>query len=183
MNSGSVQERRSAARDLRGQPRSSKLVPYILQACRDSDADVRMYGFYALGKVDPRDGDVISAILDGVADTVVDVRRALASSLGTLSPFPNTCIPHMVKMLTDPDDKVRKLIFTALSDLQGAGVGSLMRNIDVKDEELRLAVIGVLAQIGPDAKAALPRLKQIAQEDEDLRFREAAGRAVKYIER
>jgi HEAT repeat protein len=183
MNSGDVSVRRSAAKELRGQSRKAALVPVILQACRDEDADVRMYGFYAIGRVDAREEGVVAALIDGMADTSVEVRRAVTASLGSLDPFPNTCVPYMVKLLLDPDDKVRSLTASALADLQGGAVGSLIRALGGKDDKMRLAVIGVLAQIGsPAGKPALSMLKQIAQNDEDTKIREAAQRAVKYIE-
>jgi len=183
MNSGDVTVRREAAKELRGQPRDARLVPYILQACRDEDVDVRVYGYYAIGRADAREEGVVSAVLAGMADTSVQVRRAVASSLGMLDPFPNTCLPHMVRMLVDPDEKTRTLIVSAFVDLENGGIGSLMRNIDSKDAKLRLAVIDALAQIGAPAKSALPKLKQIAGGDADAEARAAAEKAVKFIER
>jgi HEAT repeat protein len=184
MNSGDAAVRRAAAKELRVQPKhKAKLVPVILQACRDPDLDVRVYGYYAIGLADPREEGVVGAILEGMADTSAEVRRAVASSLGVLDPFPNTCVPYMVKLLVDPDERTRKLVFSALADLESGSIGSLIRNIDAKDDTLRLAVIGVLAQIGEPAKSALPRLRQIAREDGNDEIRAAAEKAVKFIER
>jgi HEAT repeat protein len=183
MGSGDASVRRSAAKELRGQRRNAKLVPIILQACRDEDVDVRMFGFYAMANVNAREEGVVQVLIAGMADTSVEVRRAVTASLGSLDPFPNTCVPYMVKLLLDPDDKVRGLAVSALADLQGGAVGSLMRGLGGKDAKMRLAVIGVLGQIGsPAGKPALPMLKRLAQDDEDVKIREAAERAVKYIE-
>jgi HEAT repeat protein len=183
INSTNVAERRAVAKELRVAKRDAKLVPVILQACQDADADVRMYAYFAIGKVDPREEGVVAAMIAGLVDTVADVRRAAASSLGELNPFPSACIPYMVRMLTDPDEKARNLIVNAFSDLEGQGVGSLLRYVDSKDAEQRLAIVNVLGVIGPRAKNALTRLKSISAGDDDLRVREAAERAVKRIER
>jgi len=183
MNSGDVAVRREAAKELRAQPRNAELVPVILQACRDPDEDVRVYAYYAIGRVDARAEGVVSALIDGMIDTSTQVRRAVASSMGSLDPFPNTCLPHLVRMLVDPDEKVRKLAFAAVSDMGRDAMGSLMRSIDSKDEKMRLAVINVLAQIGEPAKSALPKLRQIAREDPNEDARSAAEKAVKFIER
>jgi len=182
MNSGSVEERRAAAKELRAAPKDRKLDPVILQACRDSDADVRMYGYFAIKKIDAREEGVVGALLDGLQDTVVHVRRAATSSLGEINPFPNTILPAMVKRLTDPDEQVRRMLASAFSNLQGIGVPSLMRHIETKDDELRLAIVNMLGQIGAAAKSGLLRLRKMSREDEDLRIREAAERAVKFIE-
>lgn len=184
INSGDVSVRVAAAKELRGQPRRSKLVPIILQACRDENVDVRMHAFYAIGRVDPREEGVVAAVLVGVSDTSVEVRRAVTASMGTFDPFPNTCVPYLVRLLVDPDEKVRTLAFSALSDLrEGGAVGALMRGMDSKDADMRLAVINVLAQIGSSAKLALPKLKRAAQDDEDEKVQEAARKAIEYIER
>jgi HEAT repeat protein len=183
MNSGDASTRRDAARDLRGKRRvKGKLIPVLLQACRDPDVNVRMYGYYAISRSDPYEEGVVSAIIDGIADTSVEVRRAVASSLGLIDPFPSTCLPHLVRMLADRDEKVRSLAFAAVVDREGGAMGSLMRSIDTKDDKLRLAVINVMAQIGAPAKQALPKLRQIAREDENDELRKAAERAVKFIE-
>jgi HEAT repeat protein len=183
MGSGDASVRRSAAKELRGQPRKAKLVPIILQACRDEDTDVRMFGYYAMANVNAREEGVVAVLIAGMADTSVEVRRAVTASMGSLDPFPNTCVPYMVKLLVDPDDKVRGLAASALADLEGGAVGSLMRGLGGKDNQVRIAVIGVLGQIGsPAGKPALPMLKRLAQEDEDEKVREAAQKAVRYIE-
>jgi HEAT repeat protein len=182
MNSSSVEERRAAAKELRAVPKDRKYDPVILQACRDRDADVRMYGYFSIRKIDARQEGVVEALFDGLRDTVIHVRRAVASSLGEINPFPNTLLPAMVKLLTDPDEQVRRMMLSAFSNLQGIGVPALMRHIDTQDEELRLAIVNVLGQIGPAAKGGLPRLKKMSAEDEDLRIREAAERAVRFIE-
>ena len=182
MNSSSVEERRAAAKELRVVPKDKKYDPIILKACRDSDPDVRMYGYFAIKKIDAREDGVVDALFDGLRDPAPDVRRAVASSLGEINPFPNSLLPTMAKLLTDPDEQVRRMMLSAFSNLQGIGVPALMRHIDTKDEELRLAIVNVLGQIGPAAKGGLPRLRKISQEDEDLRIREAAERAVKFID-
>jgi HEAT repeat protein len=183
MGSSDVTVRREAAKELRAQPRNAELVPVILGACRDPDADVRVYGFYAIARVDARvdEEGVVGALINGMADTSADVRRAVVSSMGSIDPFPNTCTPHLVRLLVDPDAQVRKLSFSALADLEGGSVGSLMRNIDSKDQKMRVAVINVLAQIGQPAKSALPKLRQIAGGDDDKDVRAAAERAINFI--
>jgi HEAT repeat protein len=183
MNSGNVDTRRAAAKELRGQKLNAQLIQVVVQACRDPDHDVRVYAYYAIGRADPHEEGVVPAILDGMADTSVAVRRAAVSSLGSLDPFPSTCLPYLVKILVDPDEKVRRLAFAALVDRERDAMGSLMRGIDSKDDKMRLAIIEVMAQIGTPAKAALTKLRQIAREDENKELRDAAEKAVRFIER
>ena len=182
LESSNVSERRAAAQELRLAPRDEKVVPLVLKACRDNDADVRMHGFFALGKMDPGIEGVVPVAFEGLADTVIDVRRAAVSALSEFNPFPNVLFPPLAKLLVDEDEIIRKLVFTTFADLQGAGVGSLIRYMGDKNADLRLAVITALGTVGPQAKNALVRLKKAAEEDEDERVKEAAQKAIKRIE-
>ncbi|MDR0307652.1 MAG: HEAT repeat domain-containing protein [Chitinispirillales bacterium] len=182
LGSPDVSERRATAQELRGAQRDDKLVPSILQACRDEDPDVRMHGFFALGKMNPVVEGVIPAVFEGLRDSVTDVRRAAVSALSEFNPFPNVCLPPLTKLLADPDDAVRKLVQAAFADLQGVGVGSLIRFADDKNADLRLAIITMLGTIGPPAKSALIKLNKISGEDEDEQVREMAQWAAKQID-
>jgi HEAT repeat protein len=185
LESGDVAVRQEAAKQLRGAKKNKKLDPVILQACRDKDEDVRIYGYFAIGKIDTRHDPeaVVQVLIDGLADPSVHVRRATVSSMGYINPFPNSCLPYMVRLLVDPDETTRNMIKTVFADIQGLGTGALMRQIDSKDADLRLAIVNTLGAMGPQAKSTLPRLRKIAGEDEDLRVKEAAERAIKSIER
>jgi HEAT repeat protein len=183
MNSADVSVRLEAAKQLRGAKKSGKLSPIIAKACGDPDADVRAHAYYAISKADAREEGVVQALIDGMADTSVHVRRAVAASLGGINPFPTTVLPYMVKLLIDPDERVRSMILASFADMQGLGIGALMRHIDTKDDDLRLAVVNTLGAMGPGAKGALQRLQKLAAEDKDQRVKEAAQRAVKNISR
>jgi len=182
LESSNVNERRAAAQELRIAPRDEKVVPLILKACRDEDADVRMFGFFALGRMDPAIEGVVPVLFDGLRDTVLDVRRAVVSALSELNPFPNVLFPQMTRLLIDEDERIRKLVLTAFADMQGAGIGSLIRSLSDKNPELRIAAITALETIGPTAKNALIRLRKVAEEDEDEEVKEAAKKAIARIE-
>ncbi|MCL2689328.1 MAG: HEAT repeat domain-containing protein, partial [Chitinispirillia bacterium] len=177
-----VKVRLAAAQELRMAPRDERVVPLVLKACIDEDPDVRMNGFFALGKMDPNVEGVIPVLFDGLRDTVLDVRRAVVSALSELNPFPNVLFPPLTKLLVDEDEKIRKLVHTAFADMQGAGIGSLIRALNDKDPQLRLAAIATLETIGPLAKNALVRLRKVAEEDSEEEVKEAAKKAIKKIE-
>lgn len=183
MNSPDVEKRREAAKVMRGAKKITKeMTPSLLMACRDPDDDVRMYAYFAIKNADPREEGVVGALMDGMRDTSVDVRRAVVSSLGEINPFPTVCFPQMVNLLVDPDDHVRRFTYSALADMEGLGIGSLMRQIDSPNADLRLEIVKVLGSIGGPAKAALPKLRAMENGDEDLRVKEAAARSIVFIE-
>jgi HEAT repeat protein len=181
MNSGDANVRVAAAKELRRAKKDPKLTPIIVQACKDIDVDVRVYGYYAVYKADAREEGVVDVLLDGLGDPSEQVRRAVASALGEMNPFPNTVLPYMVKRLVDPDERVRQLLQPALSDMGGLGMGALVRHIETKDDDLRLAIVNTLGAMGPNAKNALLRLQKIANEDANPEIKEAAQSAMKKI--
>ncbi|MCL2219806.1 MAG: hypothetical protein FWC23_07035 [Chitinispirillia bacterium] len=183
MASKNVSERIQAAKELRAAPRDPKLVPIILAACRDEDADVREYAFYALGRVDPRIDGVVAAIFVGMEDQNQNVRRAVVNAMREFNPFPNTCIPIMIRLLVDKDDKIREMVVGHFLDMRDVGVSSLLRNVETsRTDEIRGMIIYVLGRMGPEAKNALPRLKRMASSDENKDLRELAEKAVAAIE-
>jgi HEAT repeat protein len=182
INSENVDERRAAARGLRGEKLNAKMVPIVLQACRDKDADVRRHAFLALGKVNPREEGVVAVVFEGMNDPEVEVRRAVASILGEFDPFPSATIPYMVRMLTDPDETVRRLTNQNFLGLEGTGVATLIRNLSARDDNLRIAVIHLLGTMGPRARSAIQPLKKIAEEEELPEIKDWAGKAVAAIE-
>ncbi len=182
LRSSDVSERRSAAQELRGIGRNDKLVPALLEACRDPDSSVRSFAFLALANQNPTIPGVPEAILLALDDTVLDVRRSAVSSLGAFNPFPNVCFPAMIKLLVDKDHLIRSMASGTFIDLGKISVPILTRALKDKNPEMRMAVADIMGSIGADAKAALISLRRLAENDDDLRVREVAQRAVDRIE-
>src|SRR5262249_27403393 len=85
--------------------------------------------------------------------------------------------------LQDGEVTVRLTAAESLADLghhPPALVSLLVKTLET-DRDLRVKAIELLGQIGPPARAALPKLRAL-RDDEEPDVREAAGKAVKKLE-
>jgi HEAT repeat protein len=119
-------------------------------------------------------------------------RRAAAYSLGFVGPTARQAIPPLLENLKDPDNSVRDASVRAVFDLafdHGTGLFRpewsrvmvpLLAQLltDPKTDALR--VIQLLSGIGPDAKAALPAIRQFVS-DPNPRIASAAKTACERI--
>ncbi|MFP4013382.1 MAG: HEAT repeat domain-containing protein [Chitinispirillaceae bacterium] len=177
-----VEERRAVVQQMRDlNKQSEKLVPILLEACADSDQEVRIYALHALGKQDPSHPGVPQTLLMALRDTSLEIRRAAVAAVSTCNPFPNVCLPDLVDMLTDEDPMIRKFTESTFLGLGSLVISPLVRHLDDENPDTRLAIVMLLGKIGPEAKRALGVLIRMSREDEDLRVREAAERSVEFI--
>src|SRR5262249_47345893 len=82
-------------------------IPYLVQSCKDKDAELRAAAAEALGKVDPPE-DVKTAEL--LADMVkkdkdVSVRVGAAKGLAALGPAAKSAVPTLRDVMTKEDKK------------------------------------------------------------------------------
>ena len=75
-------------------------------------------------------------------------------------------VPALVEALADPE--LRFLAAVALKSMGPAAVAGLVKAMEDPDEEIRIAVIGVLGGIGPDARAAVPALMERVRRGEPM---------------
>jgi len=92
-------------------------------------------------------------------------------------------VAHLVGALSDEDDGVREYVGAALARIGPAAVPALVDALtdDESDAALLADVAGVLGEIGPVAREAVPYLKTMARAS-DERIADAAARALRRIE-
>ncbi len=74
--------------------------------------------------------------------------------------------PALAKALQDPD--LRFLASVALRKIGAPAVPQVIRVLSDPDEETRLAAVGVLGEIGPQAKEAVPALMKMVKEGSSM---------------
>ena len=91
-----------------------------------------------------------------------------------------SAIPTLIKMLGDKKHKphetseVAGVACLVLSKMAPESIDPLIAALDSQDAQVRLLAAGALAEIGPDAKAAIPFLKKdLADKDPSVRARTA----------
>lgn len=72
-----------------------RILPALLQACRDSDAAVRAAAVFAVACMDSAPGDVLAELEAALSDSASDVRRAAASGLKRVGVAGGAAIPAL----------------------------------------------------------------------------------------
>lgn len=166
--SADVDLRWRAARAL-GASGSMKSAEGLIKAATDPEAIVRAQAIFALGRLPAANPEMLKVIVDGLADKDVSVRRASVRALRGLETDRKEILPLVLRLLEDTDPA---MVMPALHTIAEGGadvVPALVKALD--HAEARYWACLVLAEIGPEAKAAVPGLmKTLGDERPEVRL-------------
>ncbi|HQU41958.1 MAG TPA: HEAT repeat domain-containing protein, partial [Pirellulales bacterium] len=135
----------------------------LAKGIESDDAFLQIVSAWALARVakddQPLHDKVTKLILEGLKSDKVDVRRAAARALAEINPPPEMVAPVLIKAIHDNDPSVIGNAVDALASL-GTKIVPRLANNALKNKDLRLYAVRVLAKIGPDAKEAAPALAE-----------------------
>jgi HEAT repeat protein len=159
-------------------------VPALLAAANDPDPDTRLYAIWALGKIgDPAGFDTVLAASQSED---AGVRKMSAYVLGQLRD--PRAIPRLKVLAEDRVADVRwnsAIALAQLRDSSGLPVlrsmidrAALARQAELSSDQVEAAMVSALKALSllRDAES-LPQLEKLAQDDPNLRVREAARKA------
>jgi HEAT repeat protein len=153
---------------------------------KDKQASVRKEAAKTLAAIGPESRSAVQELVRALEDPQTDVRQHAALALGKIGVDASAAEPNLQKALKDKDQEVRCQAARALGGLGKAGLPALPELIRMlKDDdvaEVRIAVIQVLGEFGPDAKNAVDALS-IASRDGRPGIREAAADALKKVQK
>lgn len=89
-------------------------LPILLDAIRDSDAEVRGAAARALGRIEDRCSEVVDALTASLDDEALIVRQSATAALGVLGPLPVRTVSALQRALNDEDRHVREFAALAL---------------------------------------------------------------------
>ena len=164
---------------------SAALIPILKDR---SDTALRREAVVSLGFIGDATPANVQAIAAGLFDPEVEVRRATAQALAKFVGSIKVIEAELKKVIVDDADKeTRGHAFRALCDGFGEHAKDLLpflvqRLAEEKDFDVKLAILDELGDLGADGKAALPALRN-AQKDPQVKIREAAGVAIRRIEK
>ncbi len=151
-------------------------IPRLLATLEHADKGLRVAAVEALGGIG-RQAGVFPALFTALKDPEVEVRATAASALKRLGKPDKADIEGISKFLTDPLPLLRSQAAETLGRLGADAKGSIkaLTGMVGEDKSLRarLAAVGALAEIGPEAREASETLAKalgdkIAPTDEDL---------------
>jgi HEAT repeat protein len=142
-------------------------VEELIQKLKSSDNDARRAAAKSLAEAGTEAKPALDALAKALKDNDRFVRRFAAQALGKIGPDAKDAVPNLAAILKDGKEKkeVQEAAATALGLIGKPGVAALSGA--VKDANLdvlaRKAAANALAQIGPDARDALPTLVGVLQ--------------------
>ncbi len=144
-------------------------VSLVALTLADPDPQVRAAAAWALSQIGAKGAAAAPALAQALSDSSPRVRSLAAVALEAMGPAAVPALPELVRALNDPVDYVRVPAADALGAMgpaARAAVSPLAERLRVKDEQVMVlrSVAAALGNIGPDAKDALPALRQTLQQ-------------------
>ena len=147
-------------------------APAVAERLADKSASVRAYAAFALGRMGDASKPFLPSLVKGIKDPERIVRRECVKAVRILRPGPEVAVPLFVDMLrsASPGEVVPAL--NALAE-SGKAVVPQMQEALRSYPEARYWACLILAEIGPEAKEAVPDLMG-ALNDADVEIRREA---------
>jgi HEAT repeat protein len=157
-------------------------VPAMSELLNRPEAELRAAAIAALASIMTDPQQTVPMFTGALGDDEWTVRRTAAQSLGKIGPAAKSAVPALMELLTSDED--RDAVRAALKEIDAVEIAALPTLIKALDEEDRFArfyAVFFLKKLGPEAKEALPRLRELSG-DESSRLREAVQSAIDAIE-
>jgi HEAT repeat protein len=169
---------RAALQAIRKAPRSS--APALLPLLKDPEPRVRLKAAEALCELEEGDKECLAALLELVKRRDPECRRGAATLLRRYGSAAREAVPALVEVVrNDPDPNTRQIAISALLAVGPEArkdtvpvLIEVVRNGPQSVVDLRMVAASALGTFGPEAKAAVPALKALAEE---YRQQEAAA--------
>jgi HEAT repeat protein len=140
-----------------------RAVEALRNTAADQEGLVRAQSIFALGRLGVTDEDSLAVIVAHLTDKDVQVRRASVRALRMIQAPRATVIPLVVKLLEDSDPAIA---MRALGTIAEGGVEVVpVLTAALEHKEARYWASLALAEIGPQAKDAVPGLVKVLTDE------------------
>ena len=161
-------------------------ISELMKTIGNGNSYVRRFAFVALEKLGALTVELkIKRYILDLSDNHTSVQTRATEALGNMGAAASEAIPHLIKLLGNKDYYSRWRAAEALGKL-----GALTPEIEIRkyilelgdsNNEVRSKAAEALCVFGPDAKEALPKLKKLLAEDDEI-VRASAENAISKIE-
>jgi len=135
---------------------AKKATPEVLQALKDSSADVRRKAAYVLGRIDADPKNVVGALVAALGDPDNDVRQTAAESLPRMS---NLAVPVLIQVLQGEKADLKVMAIQILGKIGAEAAPAIPELkgflLDAKAGALTEPAADALAGIGTPSLKAL----------------------------
>jgi HEAT repeat protein len=153
-------------------PDAAPAVDALAERLKDKSPVVRAYAAFALGRIGNASKPAAPALVEGIKDPDRLVRRECVRALRAMKLDPDVAIPLFVEMLNNAAPGELAPALGALAEGAAAAVPSLKKAIQDFPQARYWACL-ILAEIGPEAKEAVPELVACLKDDDAEIRREA----------
>ncbi|MAI35596.1 MAG: hypothetical protein CMM07_28495 [Rhodopirellula sp.] len=155
----------------------------LAKVLQDQRGSVRSAALKCIAKVESDREKMISVFIKALEDSDWTVRGVAANELGEIGTDAKRAVPKLFQMLASQDDT--DAARGALRGIDSAGpeaVPILIEGLKSTDRRRQFYAIFLLGKVGAEASTALPVLKQLRDDSESVRAKDAFTRAIKQIE-
>ncbi len=148
--------KRIEAIDKLGRLGSKEAVSTLIRQLGSDSPLVQAHAAHALGEIGPKARDASEALISLVASDNETLRREAVRALAKIRPGPKLVVPALARLLQDSSPAVRTSALHAIAEVGQPAVPMLIEALG--NEKTDYWAMLVLAELGPDAKRAVPAL-------------------------
>ena len=163
-------------------PAGREAVPALIGALGDADIEVRCRVVDALSVMPGEEPGIIEALITAFADESSRVGNRADKALVRWGP---ESAPYLAAALSNADYRISLGAAKALKQISGcppSAVPQLIEGLGSGIDEVRDTSLVVLGRIGPEAREALPALREIAESDRSSSARRRAEEVIRLID-
>ena len=156
-------------------------MPQLTDRLSDADTVVRAAVASAMGKIGVQDSETAALLAPLLAESDADVVLAGMAALTSMGNAGTDALPAVTSVLTHEQPAVRSAAikcFAAINSEQSQSVSVFMSGLKDANWTVRRAAAESLGEIGPAAKAAIPILFVMLQNEDDTNVARSAIRAI-----
>lgn len=153
------------------------LVPVLVQALKEKNADLRATVPEVIGLLGPKAKSAVPALVDALKDKESKVQAAAVLALGEIGPPAKDAAPALLDLVKGTDPVVEFLVSGTLSRLGPSVVPLLCKTLTDKLVDRRLTAAAALALMDPPPADAVTALAEALGDGEET-VRAASARAL-----
>jgi HEAT repeat protein len=160
---------------------AEEAAPVLAEVLKDDNAALRLEAAVTLVRLHREAKNAVPIVFAAALDKASAEQSLAVEALGWVGPWAQEAMPFLLAALQK--EEMRAGAVPLLVKIGKASVAELRELLNSKDDRVRLAVVEVLGQIGPEARSALLGVNTLALKDPNAEVRAAAKKASQQIQR
>jgi HEAT repeat protein len=151
----------------------------LIELLRSPDPHARAQAAGVLGALGARAADAVPVLIDLTRDPNTSVLLSVTRALERIGPAARAAVPRLIEMLSDRYCCCAAEALAVLGRDDPAAAAAILTHLETADRNLLEPVLNRVIELGPAAKAAVPRLAALLrQEKSDWHFRSRVAEAL-----